>query len=333
MKWRFFYRHAVLTRSAVVLVIVMLPLTLVAVAAEKILVKINHVTLSLLVDKKSGRSGDLSSISFSIENLATKPLERVTFRVIARSHDGSLLQTDSFEEDMSKIPLGAKEAKRLTHFMSIDGFLIDGKRGSIDVTVLNYTFWSEDGWRLLIPPFIQPYPDMALESADYFESIKRSIELVWQYPELALRYGVQGTLLVQFTIYNKNVLSQRIVRSSGSQILDNEALRAVRAAVLPPLPSFLRMSAWMEYHHDGRRLDMQFAKDVDRSDVDRSYEIKKPLSEWRHVKSFNNRMACEKYKEEAAGIAKPWNMKAHSDIDAVGYSSSRCVPSDFIEIK
>jgi len=301
-----------------------------AVAAEKALVKINHVTLSMFVDKKSGRSGDLDSISFSIENAANRPLEWVKLHVTAKSQGGALLQTDTFEEDLSKNPIGSKEARRITRYMSIAGFLIDGKRGSIDVGVVDYRLFSEDGWLLLIPPS----RDMGLETA-YFDSIKRSIELGWQYPELALKYGLQGKLLVQFSILGNGKLeSAKIIRSSGSNWLDDEAMRAVSAAVLPPIPERLLISAWMEYHRDGSRLDMQFAKDVD------SYDIKKPLSEWRRVRSFNNFTACEEYKKSEAASYLP-SLKevlkadagTQSYINALGYDRSRCVPSDSLIIK
>jgi hypothetical protein len=98
------YRNTSIIVGSVMLAIAILLLSRVAVAAEKGLVKINYVTLSLLVEKKSGRSGDLSSISFSIENAATKPLEWVRLRATARSHDGALLQTDTFEEDLIRSP-------------------------------------------------------------------------------------------------------------------------------------------------------------------------------------------------------------------------------------
>jgi TonB family protein len=305
-------------------------LTEAAIAAEKAPVKINYVTGSLLVDKKSGRSGDLNSISFSIENAATRPLEWVRLRVTTRSPAGALLQTETFEEELGKNPIGSKEARRITRYMSIDGFLIGGKQGSIDIDVVDYRLSPEDGWLLLIPPS----RDMGLETA-YFDSIKRSIELGWQYPELALRYGLQGKLLLQFSILGNGKLeSAKIIRSSGFNLLDNEALRAVSAAVLPPIPERLLISAWMEYRLDGRRLDMQFAKDVD------SYDIKKPLSEWRRVRSFNNLTACEEYKKrEAAGnlpslkeVLKA-DASTRSSIDALGYDPSRCVPSDSLTIK
>jgi len=75
----------------------------------------------------------------------------------------------------------------------------------------------------------------------YFGSIKRSIELVWQYPDEALRYGLQGKLLMQFAIRNNGELeSAIIVQSSGSRVLDQEAMRAVRtAAPFSPIPPWI----------------------------------------------------------------------------------------------
>jgi periplasmic protein TonB len=75
----------------------------------------------------------------------------------------------------------------------------------------------------------------------YFTSIKRAIEVVWQYPELALRYGLQGRLLLEFSILgNGDLESAKIVRSSGSNVLDDEALRAVKAAApFGPIPSWV----------------------------------------------------------------------------------------------
>jgi periplasmic protein TonB len=75
----------------------------------------------------------------------------------------------------------------------------------------------------------------------YFGSIKRSIEVVWQYPDLALKYGLQGRLLLQFAILNNGELERAVVvRSSGSHLLDEEALRAVKAAApFKPIPPWI----------------------------------------------------------------------------------------------
>jgi protein TonB len=75
----------------------------------------------------------------------------------------------------------------------------------------------------------------------YFGSIKQSIELAWQYPDLALKYGLQGKLLLEFIVLNTGELQSAVVlRSSGSHLLDDEALRAVKAAApFKPIPPWL----------------------------------------------------------------------------------------------
>ncbi|MBM4262502.1 MAG: energy transducer TonB [Deltaproteobacteria bacterium] len=92
----------------------------------------------------------------------------------------------------------------------------------------------------------------------YFTSIKRSIDANWKYPELALQYGLQGRLIVEFDILeNGHLESLRVIRSSGSALLDDEAVRAIRsAAPFAPIPRWIEqkplpITARMEYH-DGR---------------------------------------------------------------------------------
>lgn len=89
----------------------------------------------------------------------------------------------------------------------------------------------------------------------YFTKIKQTIEQQWEYPEMALRYGLQGRLSLEFTIGASGQLEQlRMIRSSGSDLLDEEALRAIKAAApFPPIPSWIKpvplsISASMEYH-------------------------------------------------------------------------------------
>jgi periplasmic protein TonB len=89
----------------------------------------------------------------------------------------------------------------------------------------------------------------------YFNRIKQSIELQWEYPEVALRYGLQGRLSLEFAIAANGQLERlRILRSSGSQVLDDEAVRAIKAAApFPPIPPWIKatplsISASMEYH-------------------------------------------------------------------------------------
>jgi TonB family protein len=94
--------------------------------------------------------------------------------------------------------------------------------------------------------------------ANYLEYVRRAIDFNWEYPELAVLYGLHGKLLVEFTILSSGKVEfLTLVRSSGSTLLDEEALRAIRAAApfprIPPSVNANRLliSASMEYH-DGR---------------------------------------------------------------------------------
>jgi protein TonB len=72
----------------------------------------------------------------------------------------------------------------------------------------------------------------------YFASIKRKIELVWQYPYEAAVAGIQGELTLDFVIARSGTVNSiELVRSSGSKILDDEAIRAIRkASPFDPIP-------------------------------------------------------------------------------------------------
>src|SRR5437016_13133107 len=99
----------------------------------------------------------------------------------------------------------------------------------------------------------------------YFGSIKRSIELVWQYPDLALKYGLQGKLLLQFAILNNGELeSAVVVRSSGSHLLDEEAVRAVKAAApFKPIPPWIgknRVEIVASFEYLDNRLNYRFVQ-------------------------------------------------------------------------
>jgi protein TonB len=97
----------------------------------------------------------------------------------------------------------------------------------------------------------------------YFGSIKRSIEVEWQYPEMALRYGLQGKLLLQFAILNNGELeSVQVRQSSGSHVLDEEALRAVKAAApFKPIPPWInknRIEIVASFEYLDNRLNYRF---------------------------------------------------------------------------
>lgn len=128
----------------------------------------------------------------------------------------------------------------------------------------------------LLPPVTWASPSgrasgpISLDTRDpiyvsYFTKIKQTIEQQWEYPEVALRYGLQGRLLLEFTIGGNGQLENlRMIRSSGSQVLDQEALRAIQAAApFPPIPTWIKsvplsISASMEYHDN--RLNYRFSR-------------------------------------------------------------------------
>ncbi|MDH3237559.1 MAG: energy transducer TonB [Deltaproteobacteria bacterium] len=77
-----------------------------------------------------------------------------------------------------------------------------------------------------------------IQYISYFASIKRKIELVWQYPQDAANAGIQGELTVDFIIGRDGSLeSLQLLQGSGHKILDDEALGSIRiAAPYNPIP-------------------------------------------------------------------------------------------------
>src|SRR5512139_1225253 len=82
-----------------------------------------------------------------------------------------------------------------------------------------------------------------IQYISYFASIKRKIELVWQYPYEAAVAGIEGELTVDFVIArNGKVESVALVRGSGHKVLDDEAIRSIRmAAPFDPIPAEYRI--------------------------------------------------------------------------------------------
>jgi protein TonB len=77
-----------------------------------------------------------------------------------------------------------------------------------------------------------------IQYISYFASIKRKIELVWQYPQEAAAAGLQGDLIVDFVIGRSgNLESVELLQGSGHKVLDDEALGSIRkAAPYNPIP-------------------------------------------------------------------------------------------------
>ena len=76
----------------------------------------------------------------------------------------------------------------------------------------------------------------------YFTSMRKAIELVWNYPMDAARKGEQGEVGLEFIIArNGDVDSVRVLKTSGFAILDQAVVEAIKnAAPFPPLPAGFR---------------------------------------------------------------------------------------------
>jgi len=101
-------------------------------------------------------------------------------------------------------------------------------------------------------PQKQPGDDSVTLDTDEFKLmsynrwLKVKIESILKYPELAAASGYQGTLYIKFDINKDGSLGDLdILQSSGFKILDDEALRAIRAsAPFQPLPDNWKMNRY-----------------------------------------------------------------------------------------
>ncbi|MEE8075471.1 MAG: energy transducer TonB [Candidatus Binatia bacterium] len=98
----------------------------------------------------------------------------------------------------------------------------------------------------------------------YLSSVKRAIELEWEYPDMALRHGLQGKLVLEFIIHGDgNLMRTRIIRSSGFSMLDEEAVRSVQtAAPFHPIPPWIgksRLPIIASFEYLDNRLNYSFA--------------------------------------------------------------------------
>jgi protein TonB len=81
---------------------------------------------------------------------------------------------------------------------------------------------------------------------NYLQRLKARIQSEWGYPDEARRTGIGGELNLLFTLNRAGTLvSIRLLESSGYPVLDNEALRAVKAAApFDPFPPQMGDEAW-----------------------------------------------------------------------------------------
>jgi TonB family protein len=99
------------------------------------------------------------------------------------------------------------------------------------------------------PPPLLDQDTISLDTKDeryitYAKLIKERIGFHWKYPPDALERLLEGKLMVVFSLARKgDVIQIRLMKNSGYEILDNEAIRAIRAAApFPPFPEHIRVS-------------------------------------------------------------------------------------------
>ncbi|MFC1718426.1 TonB family protein [Candidatus Poribacteria bacterium] len=83
---------------------------------------------------------------------------------------------------------------------------------------------------------------------DFLRTIGRKIEKSKRYPGWAMDAGLEGKVVVRFTISRDGGLDEnpQLVRSSGAEILDNAAIAAIKnAAPFPALPGSLSRE-WLQ---------------------------------------------------------------------------------------
>ena len=70
-----------------------------------------------------------------------------------------------------------------------------------------------------------------LKYLSYFSKLKDRIQMVWRYPEGAKVTGLQGNLTLKFVLNRDGSLRDlKVVKSSGAEILDDAAIKAIRRA-------------------------------------------------------------------------------------------------------
>ncbi len=67
-----------------------------------------------------------------------------------------------------------------------------------------------------------------IKYASYLLHVKEKIENVWEYPTRAERQGIQGVLIIEFSInQNGTIYNVKVLRSSGQKMLDKAAVNAI----------------------------------------------------------------------------------------------------------
>ena len=98
-------------------------------------------------------------------------------------------------------------------------------------------------------PSVDDQETITLDTQDkryssYTGIIKEKIGLQWRYPPQAKENLIEGRLAVLFSLDRQGRMTRiEVIKPSGSELLDREAIRAVKtAAPYPPFPEHLTVS-------------------------------------------------------------------------------------------
>jgi TonB family protein len=89
-----------------------------------------------------------------------------------------------------------------------------------------------------VPPPPPPAASAPL-SADYIAKMQAAVQAAFEYPMAAKAQDFRGRARVAFSLVDTHPSGARVIVSSGMNIVDKAALRAVAAANYPPAPDGL----------------------------------------------------------------------------------------------
>jgi TonB family protein len=99
------------------------------------------------------------------------------------------------------------------------------------------------------PSSVESQETISLDTEDkryvtYAQAIKERIAGQWKYPQEARKKKLEGRLVALFSLNREGALTRmEVTRSSGHDVLDREAERAIQsAAPFPPFPSTISVS-------------------------------------------------------------------------------------------
>jgi len=91
---------------------------------------------------KSLRPGALNEVVFSIQNASKRPLQCVRIAITVKNPRREIIHQQETLIDVSSTPVPAGNVRQMSQRMSIDGFEVNGQRGSVTVDVLSARYSS-----------------------------------------------------------------------------------------------------------------------------------------------------------------------------------------------